>query len=211
MKKTRVLIGALALSCLITVPAYAAEWKQDAKGWWWQEDNGSYPASTWKNIGGKSYYFGADGYMLANTTTPDGYKVGPDGAWIEETQSKQQTLISAPTNDKWLPFGFSINSADGLKLCWLANNNSGKTINYYTAKVYFYDPVGNPAYDEITHLNYDTVKYVGPVEPGGEMAIYTIVGYLGACEKITIGEITLEYADGTSETVWYGKDAYCTD
>lgn len=96
MKKTRVLIGALALSCLITVPAYAAEWKQDSKGWWWQEDNGSYPTSSWKNIGGKSYYFGADGYMLHDTTTPDGYKVGSDGAWIEENK----TTATANTEDK---------------------------------------------------------------------------------------------------------------
>ncbi len=211
MKKTRVLIGALALSCLLTVPAYAAEWKQDSRGWWWQEDNGSYPTSTWKNIGGKSYYFGADGYMLHDTTTPDGYKVGSDGAWIEDTQIKQQTIISNPTNDKWLPFGFSRDSVNGLKLCWLAKNNSGKTINYYTAKLYFYDPVGNPAYDSITKLNYGSVKYVGPVAPGGDMVIYDTVGYLSACKKITIGEITLEYADGTTETVWYGKDAYCTD
>ena len=87
MKKTRVLLGALALSCLLTVPAYAAEWKQDSTGWWWQEDNGSYPTSTWKNIGGKYYYFGADGYMLHDTTNPDGYKVGSDGAWIEENKT----------------------------------------------------------------------------------------------------------------------------
>lgn len=94
MKKTRVLIGALALSCLITVPAYAAEWKQDSKGWWWQEDNGSYPTSSWKNIGGKYYYFGADGYMLHDTTTPDGYKVGSDGAWIEKTMNNEDPLAS---------------------------------------------------------------------------------------------------------------------
>ena len=29
---------------------------------------------------GKWYYFDNDGHMLVNTTTPDGYKVGPDGA-----------------------------------------------------------------------------------------------------------------------------------
>ncbi len=65
-------------------------------------------ATGWRKIDGKWYYFtmsnaGATylfdsttgewayvpgkedpvGAMLTNTTTPDGYKVGPDGAWIE--------------------------------------------------------------------------------------------------------------------------------
>lgn len=42
----------------------------------------------WHEIDGKWYYFhnvsdGNRGHMLINTTTPDGYKVGPDGAWIQ--------------------------------------------------------------------------------------------------------------------------------
>lgn len=32
----------------------------------------------------KWYYFDEYCYMLHDTTTPDGYKVGADGAWIEE-------------------------------------------------------------------------------------------------------------------------------
>ena len=37
----------------------------------------------WYQSDGKWYYMGANGYMLTNTTTPDGYKVGADGAWIQ--------------------------------------------------------------------------------------------------------------------------------
>lgn len=41
----------------------------------------------WHQINGKWYYFhnvsdGTRGRMLTDTTTPDGYKVGPDGVWI---------------------------------------------------------------------------------------------------------------------------------
>ena len=32
--------------------AFGAEWKQDGNGWWWQEDQGSYPVSTWQWIDG---------------------------------------------------------------------------------------------------------------------------------------------------------------
>ena len=40
----------------------------------------------WHLIDGKWYYFSEgmkqpQGAMLANTTTPEGYEVGPDGAW----------------------------------------------------------------------------------------------------------------------------------
>ena len=53
----------MGLSVLSAIPAFAGEWKQDAKGWWWQEDNSSYPTSAWKEINGRQYYFGADGYL----------------------------------------------------------------------------------------------------------------------------------------------------
>lgn len=59
-------------------------WAQDSKGWWIQNTDGSYLTNAWyQNTDGKWYYMGADGYMLTNTTTPDGYKVGADGAWIQ--------------------------------------------------------------------------------------------------------------------------------
>lgn len=38
--------------------------------------------SQWREIDGKYYYFGTDGYMLADTVTPDDYQVGADGAWV---------------------------------------------------------------------------------------------------------------------------------
>ena len=63
-------------------------WKQDASGWWWDNGDNTFPKNCWKWIDGNSdgryecYYFGPDGYCLMNTTTPDGYTVGGDGAWI---------------------------------------------------------------------------------------------------------------------------------
>lgn len=82
-------------------------WKQDNTGWWYQNADGSYPANSWKEINGVWYYFegngymasnkwignyyvGASGAMLTNTTTPDGYQVGADGAWIQNVGQTQQ-------------------------------------------------------------------------------------------------------------------------
>lgn len=63
--------------------ASAAAWKKDSAGWWYDNGDGTYPANQWKEISGKFYYFGADGYMLHDTVTPDNYQVGSDGAWIQ--------------------------------------------------------------------------------------------------------------------------------
>lgn len=74
------------LSVLTSMTAFAGEWKQDATGWWWQNDDGSYPVSTWQWLDGnkdglsESYYFNEAGYLVTNTTI-DGYTVNADGAW----------------------------------------------------------------------------------------------------------------------------------
>lgn len=61
----------------------SASWKQDSNGWWNTENN-SY-AVGWRNIDGKWYYFSFDGYMVHDTTV-DGYQIGSDGAWIQESE-----------------------------------------------------------------------------------------------------------------------------
>ena len=82
-KKSKVnfsLVGACI--CCPSMTSFAGEWKQDASGWWYQNDDGSYPTNTWKEINGKQYYFDNNGYILTNTSTPDGQKVDASGALI---------------------------------------------------------------------------------------------------------------------------------
>lgn len=58
-------MSALMLASTFTpISAQAASWKQNKTGWWWEEDNGSYPTNSWKNIGGTWYYFDGNGYMV---------------------------------------------------------------------------------------------------------------------------------------------------
>lgn len=105
MKKK--ILAAMACAMMFTaIPgftAFAGQWKQDNIGSWYQNDNGSYVQNTWledegrwyhfnssgymqKNEwimdSGKWYYMGADGVCLVNTTTPDNYLVGSDGAYV---------------------------------------------------------------------------------------------------------------------------------
>lgn len=69
-----------AFAVLGGMTSFAGEWKLRDGQWIYVNDDGSLAISTW--IG--NYYLGADGVMLTNTTTPDGYCVGADGAWIPE-------------------------------------------------------------------------------------------------------------------------------
>ena len=51
--------------------------------WYYFENNGSRFSGWYKDKSGKWYYLGADGILLADTTTPDGFKVDSNGAWID--------------------------------------------------------------------------------------------------------------------------------
>ena len=72
--------------------------EQDNVGWWYDNGNGTYHSNSWQWIDGDNngtaecYYFDRTGYMLANTTTPDGYKVNASGAWVENGTVKTRNV-----------------------------------------------------------------------------------------------------------------------
>lgn len=108
MKKNMKQIAALALAAAMSLggamASFAGEWQQDAVGWWYLKDDGSYLSNTfwtdesgatyyftgkgymvtgWKEIQNKWYYFQDSGAMLKSAQTPDGYWVGADGEWVQ--------------------------------------------------------------------------------------------------------------------------------
>lgn len=64
----------------------AGQWVLQDGHWWYRRTDGSWPADGWFYLSYNGteqwYYFDSQGWMLSSTTTPDGYKVGADGAWI---------------------------------------------------------------------------------------------------------------------------------
>lgn len=88
MKKVKLFFAVGVASAVLSMTSFAGEWKQDASGWWYQNDDGSFTRNGWQNISGKQYYFNENGYMLHDTATPDGKQVGSDGS-----------LVSAPLFD----------------------------------------------------------------------------------------------------------------
>lgn len=89
MKKLLTFAAVTAFSSMMTISAMAGVWKQDSVGWWYDNGNGTYPSNSWQWIDGNNdgvaecYYFDRIGYMLASTTTPDGYQVNEWGAWTQ--------------------------------------------------------------------------------------------------------------------------------
>lgn len=56
------------------------QWLQVGENWYFFDSNGHMVRNEWIKWKGKEYYFGNDGAMLKDTKTPDGSKVGADGA-----------------------------------------------------------------------------------------------------------------------------------
>jgi mRNA-degrading endonuclease RelE of RelBE toxin-antitoxin system len=93
IKLIKVIASSLALASMLTIYpiGVSAQWKQDSKGWWNTE--GSSWSVGWKEIDGKWYYFGQDGYM-AHDTKIDGYQLGSDGAWIQASSNTKNVTTN---------------------------------------------------------------------------------------------------------------------
>ena len=169
---------AVGLSVLLSFASFAGEWQQDTTGWWYSEDDGTYPVNQWQEIDGKQYYFNEKGYMLSDTTTPDGYKVGADGAWVQDgvTQTSggltasygqysinplifeemnstirqlYEKYIGEPVGDKRLKaFSFARDGEDNISF-------TNQTFDKYIATIYVVP--GNKEYNAAYDLNNDGV------------------------------------------------------
>ena len=106
MKKkatTAAIIIGTALS--VSLPVYGAQWKQDSTGWWYEQDNGSYPAGGWELISGNWYYFNGLGYMQAGWIESNGewYYCAPTGEMLHDTtQTIDGVSYTFQSSGAWL-------------------------------------------------------------------------------------------------------------
>ena len=76
----RLALMTMAATILAATPAYAGQWMQDGNGWWWRNDDGSYPTAQWQWIDGDAdgiserYYFNENGELVISF---DEYEVAP--------------------------------------------------------------------------------------------------------------------------------------
>ena len=89
MKKIALIISALFFTCIFAVSAYAGTWLKEGGSWKYKNDDGSFSKSCWQWIDGNGdgtaecYYFDGQGILYVSATTPDGYTVNSDGAWVD--------------------------------------------------------------------------------------------------------------------------------
>lgn len=70
------------------------QWKQVWDNWYYFGEDEKSKYNTWAEIDGKWYYFDSFSRMLHDTSTPDGYTVGSDGAWIKDGQVVVETVTN---------------------------------------------------------------------------------------------------------------------
>ena len=93
MKKKVMLLIVMVMSILMSMTAFAGVWRTGAapneSRWWYDNEDGTWASNGWHWIDGNQdgtaecYYFDSEGWMAADTMTPDGYQVNGDGAWVE--------------------------------------------------------------------------------------------------------------------------------
>lgn len=106
MKKLCTMFLAASISAVSCMTAFGGQWVQDSTGWWYDNGDSTFAQNGWQWIDGKCYYFTPEGYCLQNTTTPDGYSVDANGAWIvdgvvQERYSVGHLTITVPNGAEY--------------------------------------------------------------------------------------------------------------
>ena len=107
-------------------------WRNDSKGWWFKNADGSYPKDCMTKLGGHLYCFDKNGYMISSTWKEvDGqwYRFNRDGAAAEYWQN---------VNGKWYYFSYDYVMVYNYFIYVSDTAPSGKT----TTKIYHFDSDG---------------------------------------------------------------------
>ena len=142
MNKVQKTAAGLCLAALLAggaLPAYAGSWRQGPSGWWYQNDDGTYPAGGWQWIDSdgdgtaECYYFYSDGYMASNNDI-NGYHVNDAGQWTvgERVQRKTVAGEASPASPSSASSGRDMSYAQycrGINSLWADATEYG--IGYY--------------------------------------------------------------------------------
>ncbi len=92
VRKITAFVTAIAMTMASGVTVNATGWKQDGRGWWFENTDGTYVSNTWKQVNGIWYSFDSQGYMRTGWFQENGtwYYLDHLGAmqtgWIKENE-----------------------------------------------------------------------------------------------------------------------------
>lgn len=124
MKKMLTMGLTTCLAVMASIPAAAGQWKKLEGGEYWQwryeEEDGSYPVSSWKKVKSKWYHFDPDGYLdvgwhyidgnwyymdddgaMAEGTEYEGGYLGSDGAWVSKLLPPDNFYVCTPGEQEY--------------------------------------------------------------------------------------------------------------
>ena len=122
------------------------QWKKNAKGWWYEYGDGTYPTNTWKKINGQWYYFKDSGYMatgwlqkgstwyylksngaLASDCWVDNkYYINDEGKWDKDVLPPVQLIRAGASGQTHMDISWTaISGAEGYRI--YRKNNFGWT------------------------------------------------------------------------------------
>ncbi|MEF9939179.1 MAG: hypothetical protein RR768_03530 [Clostridium sp.] len=97
------------------------QWKQDNRGKWYEYNDGTFPLNEWQWINenkydnAKRYYFDERGYLLKNTSVPDGSQVNANGEWLIDGKVREATMYKNSIDITVINFGFRAKDAVDVK------------------------------------------------------------------------------------------------
>lgn len=131
-KRLAMTLTALALSVVMSVPAYAGAWKYVNDQWKYQRGANKFAYQEWIDDNGNYYYIGKDGYMKTGWQQIDGYWY-----YMDETGIRQNGWLK--DNGKWyflLPNGaMAVNTViDGRQIgedgVWTPAEGQAEPVNH---------------------------------------------------------------------------------
>ena len=125
------LLAALCLMSSSRASAATEGWAQNAKGWWYRFEDGTWPASEWLKVGDNWYYFGEDGYMKTGWL-----QLEEKWYYLKKSGAMATGWYPAPTREGPVEW-FYFNPGGSMRTGWLAENGNW----YYLGKSMYHDNV----------------------------------------------------------------------
>lgn len=196
------LAGAMVLST--PVIASAGSWRHNSTGWWWYNDDWSYPTNSWKTIYGKDYHFNSQGYM-------DTYWARVDGNyyWFGRANDGAKKTYWQNIWGKWYWLGSDGAMRTGFQNVWGKTYYLGSEGDGAMKTGWLRIPAanGDERDDKIYYLGSDGVVRKGLQTIGGKRYyFYDETGVLVRDTLMSIGDDEDKYyyfdKDGIMATYW---------